>query len=374
MNIIIVGPAYPLRGGIATFDEMLCRSFVKAGHNCSIVSYSLQYPSILFPGKTQLDEKSISPQDIKIEPLINSVNPFSWYKAARNINVKKPDVVIFRYWIPFMGPALGTIQRWLEKKSTKCIAFVDNLIPHEKRPGDRIFTKYFMKGISKYLVMSDQVKNDVLSLKSTANIKLLRHPIYDNYGLPVPVEDAKQKLSIDKDCKVILFFGLIRKYKGLDLLLQALPHIHTKQKFILLIAGECYDDKKYYTEILTRLQLQNKVVWHDGFIPNEDIKYYFSAANILALPYRTATQSGVTQVAFHFTTPVLVTDVGGLGEIIHHNRFGYVSQPDPTAIAKWLDDYFENDKESGFRDEMAKEKYLYSWENFTNAFVDFINE
>ncbi|MFZ1703647.1 MAG: glycosyltransferase [Saprospiraceae bacterium] len=371
MKIIIIGPAFPLRGGIATFDEMLCKTFTQLGHECQIVSYSLQYPSFLFPGKTQYDEKSEPPVDITIHTKLNSINPISWFQTARFIRLQKPELIIFRYWIPFMGPALGTIRRLLRDKNIYSIALVDNLIPHEKRFGDRFLNQYFMKGIQKYLVMSEEVKKDVLSLKNDAEVLLLRHPIYNNYGHSVPKEEARTHLNLSQTQNIILFFGLIRRYKGLDLLLEAMANFSNSDQIILVVAGEFYEDKNHYFELVKKLNIEDKVRWFDQYIPNEEVKFFFSAANILALPYRTATQSGVTQVAFHFNTPVLVTDVGGLGEIIHHDEIGYVAKPNPTSIFHFLKHYFKNEKESEFRLKMEIEKKKYDWDKFAAKLINF---
>lgn len=368
MKIIIIGPAFPLRGGIAAFNERLCQELIQLDHSCEIISYSLQYPSILFPGKTQKDENS-DKIDLPIKPLINSVNPLSWWKTAKYINQQSPDLVIFRFWIPFMGPALGTIQRLLRIESTKCLALVDNLIPHENRPGDKLFTRYFTKHIDRYVVMSDSVQKDVLTFKPAAKTKLLHHPIYNQYGDVLSAERARAQLGLPMDKKVILFFGLIRKYKGLDLLLEAFARWDQKDEYILLIAGEFYELHDEYNALAESLKINKHIVWHDFFIPNEDVRYYFSAANLLVLPYRTATQSGVTQIAFHFELPVLITNVGGLGEIILHNVNGLVADPNPHSIFEMLYFYFQNEKESILRSGMKNEKPKYSWEVFCSGLL-----
>ena len=370
MKICIIGPAHPLRGGIAAFNERLCSTFNSLGHPCLIISYSLQYPDFLFPGKTQYDDGP-GPENIEIHTLLNSINPMSWYKVSRFISLEKPDLIIYRFWIPFMGPALGTIDRLLKKEKIKTLALVDNLIPHEKRAGDTVLTKYFMKNIQKYLVMSEEVERDVKKLKAEAKVLLQRHPIYNHYGNVVSREEAREYLRLPHDKNVILFFGLIRKYKGLDLLLEAFARSRSRENSIIVIAGECYDKKSDYDELAEKLGIAQRIFWFDNYIPNEEVRYFFSACNVLALPYRSATQSGVTQVAFHFETPVIVTDVGGLSEIIQHDINGLVSAPDPVSLVKNLDYYFENEKETAFRQGMKIEKAKYNWDTFAQNLISF---
>jgi len=374
MNIVIVGPAYPLRGGIAIFDELLCKELVEQGHNAQIVSYTLQYPTLLFPGKTQYDLESTPPTGLKITTLLNSINPITWWQTAKFIINQKPDLVIVRFWIPFMGPALGTIVRLLNQKKINIVSLVDNLIPHEKRIGDTILTKYFTKKITKFVVMSEEVEKDVHFIKKEAQTLLLRHPIYDTYGQKVPKPEAKRHLKINENDRVILFFGLIRKYKGLDLLLEAIADIKIRNLNLkLIIAGEFYDNPDDYEKIIERLKLSDQVMLHCHYIPNDEVKYYFSACDLVALPYKTATQSGVTQIAFHFEKPVLVTNVGGLAEIIPHKKAGYVVNAVPSEITEAILDFYENDREETFTQGMKEEKVKYSWKNFVSKFLAFAN-
>lgn len=370
-KIFVIGPAYPLRGGLATFDELFCRSLIEQGHDAQIISYSLQYPNFLFPGSTQFDESGNVPKGITIHTLINSVNPFNWLKTARFIKKQKPDFVVVRFWIPFMGPALGTICRSISKKGIKVIAVTDNVIPHEKRPGDTAFTKYFLKWCQGFVTMSRAVLNDLGKFTHSPHKKFLLHPLYTSFGEKMEKQEARQKLKLDPSVKTVLFFGLIRAYKGLDLLLEAMADTTIRQMNVkLLVAGEFYEDKKMYTDIIEKNNLQNNIVLYDAFIPNEEVRVYFSAADLLALPYRSATQSGVTQVAFHFEKPVVVTNVGGLSEIIPHGKCGYVVEPDPKAIAGAIADYFENGRESTMSEAMQEEKKKYDWSIFSNEIVN----
>ena len=373
-KVFIIGPAYPLRGGLATFDELFCKAFIKQGHQCEIISYSLQYPNFLFPGSTQYDTSGIAPKDIIIHTLINSINPLSWIKTANFIKEQKPDFIVFRFWIPFMGPALGTIARLVRKSGIKILAITDNVIPHEKRPGDEAFAKYFINGCDGFVTMSKAVMKDLEKYSDTAYKKYLLHPLYTSFGEKLPKTEARKKLGISNDDHIVLFFGLIRKYKGLDLLLEAFKELKSKSEIKLIIAGEFYEDKQPYLDLINLYGIQNQVILHDKFIPNEEVRFYFSAADLVALPYRSATQSGVTQVSFHFEVPTLVTNVGGLGEIIPDKVAGYVVEPNGLAIADGINDYFENHRIEAYTEGMKKEKQKYDWSIFVDAVFDLFQQ
>ena len=372
-KVFIIGPAFPLRGGLASFDELFCEALNKEGHQCEIISYSLQYPNFLFPGSTQYHVNGTAPKNITIHTLINSVNPLSWFKTASFIKKQKPDFIIFRFWIPFMGPALGTIARLVKKQNIKVLAITDNVIPHEKRLGDKQLASYFIKGCDAFVTMSKAVMNDLEKFTNTSHKKYLLHPLYTAFGEKIPKQEARLKLNLKQDDRVILFFGLIRKYKGLDLLIEAFSLLKVNPHNKLLIAGEFYEDKQPYFDLISKYKLEEQIILLNQFIPNDDVKYYFSAADIVALPYRSATQSGVTQVSFHFEVPTLVTNVGGLGEIIPHNVAGYVVEPNPQAIASSLEDYFENKKEQAFTEGMKQEKQKYEWSIFVNEIITLYN-
>jgi glycosyltransferase involved in cell wall biosynthesis len=372
-KVFIIGPAYPLRGGLASFDELFCEALNKEGHQCEIISYSLQYPNFLFPGSTQYHVNGTAPKNITIHTLINSVNPLSWFKTASFIKKQKPDFIIFRFWIPFMGPALGTIARLVKKQNIKVLAITDNVIPHEKRLGDKQLASYFIKGCDAFVTMSKAVMSDLEKFTNTSHKKYLLHPLYTAFGEKIPKQEARLKLNLKQDDRVILFFGLIRKYKGLDLLIEAVSLLKANSHHKLLIAGEFYEDKQPYLDLISKYKLEEQIILLNQFIPNDEVKYYFSATDIVALPYRSATQSGVTQVSFHFEVPTLVTNVGGLGEIIPHNVAGYVVEPNPQAIATSLEDYFENKKEHTFAEGMKQEKQKYEWSIFVNEIIALYN-
>lgn len=365
-KIFIIGPAYPLRGGLATFDELFCDAFNKQGHDCEIISYSLQYPNFLFPGSTQFDTSGNAPKHIKIHTLVNSVNPLSWIKTARFIKNQKPDFIVFRFWIPFMGPALGSIARMVRKSGIRVLAITDNVIPHEKRAGDIAFSKYFIGGCDGFITMSKAVMKDLEKFTDTPHKKYLLHPLYTSFGEKLNKSDARKALGLPSDKKLVLFFGLIRKYKGLDMLLDAMHELKSQPDINLVIAGEFYEDKQPHLDLIEKYGIKDQVILHGKFIANEDVKLYFSSADLVALPYRSATQSGVTQVSFHFEVPTLVTNVGGLSEIIPDKVAGYVVESNGKAIAEGISDYFTNNRMESFTQGMINEKKKYDWKIFVD--------
>jgi glycosyltransferase involved in cell wall biosynthesis len=371
---IIVGPAFPLRGGIANFNEALCRAMNKQGIDTKIISFSLQYPGFLFPGKTQFDSGK-GPQDLKIETRINSINPFSWWATARQIRKAAPDYVVFRFWLPFMGPALGTIAKRIKKGTNiKVIAITDNVIPHEKRPGDRPFTKYFLKQCDGYIAMSRSVLSDLSEFTSSPNKRFLPHPIYDIFGEKVGKTEAIAKLGLDPSGKHLLFFGFIRKYKGLDLLLEAMADERVKKLGLkLIVAGEYYEDAAPYNEIIRKNGLEKSIILRTEYIPSEEVKYYFCASDMVAQPYRSATQSGVTQIAYHFEKPMLVTNVGGLPEIVPDKKVGYVTEISAASIADAITDFYSNSREAEFTRNTIAEKQRFLWSTFVKGLKELYN-
>jgi glycosyltransferase involved in cell wall biosynthesis len=371
-SIIIIGPGHPLRGGgLTTFNHRLAREFIHWGHACSICSFSLQYPSLFFPGKSQYS-KEPPPEGIVIRSLINSINPFNWLRVGNKLRNERPDIVVVRYWIPFMGPALGTILRRIRKnRHTKIICIADNVIPHEHRPGDRTFTRYFLKSCDAFITMSENVMSDLRSFEKNKPAMLVPHPLYDNFGTAVSKAEAREKLGLGKNEKIILFFGFIRNYKGLDLLLEAMSLLKNNPKseianLKLLVAGEFYEDKSRYLELIDRLEIKEQLVLKTGFIPDADVRYYLCAADAVVQPYRNATQSGVTPLAYHFERPMVVTDVGGLAAMVPHEKAGLVAQPTPQSIAEAILRFYQLG-ESYFIPHLRTEKQKYSWGNLMNA-------
>ena len=365
-KVIIIGPAFPFRGGIANFNNALAQEYHNRGDQVTLYSFTLQYPGFLFPGTTQY-ESGEAPKNLKIKTLINSVNPFNWINVARKINTENPDYVIIRYWLPFMAPCLGTIARLLNKK-IKILAITDNVIPHEKRIGDTLLTRYFVKSCDAFLSLSASVLDDLSKFTNTTYKKFIPHPIYNVFGDKIPKAKALENLGLNSEVKHLLFFGFVRKYKGLDLMLKAMGDSRIKAMGIkLIIAGEFYDDKTEYTDLISDLGIAKNIIMKSDFIPANKVKDYFCAADMITQTYRTATQSGVTQIAYSFDRPMLVTDVGGLAEIVPNNKVGYVTSQNPIAIADVIIDFYTNNKEEEFSDNTSLEKKRFSWKFFIEA-------
>jgi glycosyltransferase involved in cell wall biosynthesis len=369
-SIIIIGPAYPLRGGLATYNERLAKAFTDQGHITEIFTFSLQYPSFLFPGTSQYSEEP-APQDLNIKVCINSINPFNWLKVGLEIKKLKPDLIVVRYWLPFMGPCLGTILRIVKwNKHTKIVCIADNIIPHEKRPGDNIFTNYFIKPIDAFITMSEKVLAD-LDLFNTKNKKRLfiPHPLYDNFGDILSKKEAIEKLDLDPSFSYLLFFGFIRAYKGLDLLIQAMKFI-SNPNIKLIIAGEFYGESQHYYQLIENLNLHDKIILKTNFITDSEVKYYFCASDLVVQPYKSATQSGVTPLAYHFEIPMVVTNVGGLTAMVPDGEVGWVAEPNPESIASKINDFFQNQNAEEFKKNLKVEKQKYSWSVMTKAILD----
>lgn len=372
-KIIIIGPAYPLRGGgIATFNERLAKEFIDEGSDTTIYTFSYQYPSFLFPGTSQYSTEP-APAGIPIKIKINSVNPLNWIKVGNELKKIKPDIVVVRYWMPFMAPCLGTILRKIKKnKHTKIVCIADNIFPHEKFPFETLLTKYFIKPVDAFITMSERVLADLHQLNKNKPAQFIPHPLYDNFGEKISKEEARKKLGINADDKVVLFFGFIRKYKGLDILLEAFKKLITSQKIAdlkLLIAGEFYEDEKNYQPLLNDPVLKDHLILHTHFIPNTEVKYYVCAADCVIQPYRSATQSGVTPLAYHFEIPMIVTSVGGLPSLVPHKKVGLIAEPNSENIAEKIVEYFQFGEEY-FLPFLKEEKKKYSWKIMVNAILN----
>lgn len=368
-KVIIVGPAWPYRGGIAAFNERLARQFIEEECTVLLYTFTLQYPSFLFPGTTQFSEDP-APEGLTIRRRFSSVNPISWVKAGREIGREKPDVVVFAYWMSFMAPCFGTIAACLRRdKHIRLVGLMHNMIPHEPNILDKLFPSYFVNKMDGFVALSKSVAQDISKFDHKNKPKLFRpHPVYDHYGTLLPKADARQILHLEEDGKYILFFGFIRAYKGLDLLLDALSDTRLADLNVkLIVAGEFYEDEKPYRDKIRSLHLEERIVLHTNFIPNGEVNRFFSACDMVVQPYRTATQSGVTQIAFHFAKPMLVTNVGGLAEIIPHGKIGYVTEPTPAAIAAGIADFYEQNREALFVENTQAERQKYAWSNVTSA-------
>jgi glycosyltransferase involved in cell wall biosynthesis len=373
-KIVIIGPGHPLRGGLATFNQRLAKEFNLGGHDCSLYSFSLQYPSFIFPGTTQYTDEP-APENLVIHTVINSINPFNWFKVGNRLKKEKPDIIIVRFWLPLMGPALGTILRRVRKnKHTIIICIADNVIPHEKRFGDKPFTKYFLKSCDAFITMSEKVMNDLRLFEKTKPARLVAHPLYDNFGAIIPKSEARKYLGLPETGNIILFFGFIRKYKGLDLLFEAMAVEKIRSSGIkLLVAGEFYEDAKQYKDQIEQLGINEQLVLKTDFIPDSEVKYYLCAADLVIQPYRNATQSGVTPLAYHFEKPMVVTNVGGLPSLVPDGKVGIVVEPDPTAIAEGILKFYQLG-ENYFIPHLRKEKEKYSWATMAGTISQLAND
>ena len=368
MKVLLIGTAYPHRGGIAHFNALLFRTLERRGHQVSMISFTRQYPSLFFPGKTQMDRGEAGIR-VPAQPMLDSVNPLSWFRVAAEARRRRPDVIIFKYWMPFFAPAYATIS-WLAKRGrrTKVLFVCDNIVPHERRPGDTLLTRLALNQADRFIVMSQSVEEDLLRLKPDARYLRVEHPVYEIFGEPVSQEEARRKLGLPLGEPVVLFFGYIRRYKGLHLLLEAFPRVLRKRPAHLLVAGEFYDDPAPYLDLVRKHKLEPYLHLATEFIPNEDVRYYFAAADVVALPYVSATQSGVVQIAYHFDRPVVATPVGGLPEVIEQERTGLVVKDvSPEALAGGLLRFLELKDRVDFAGNIRRYKQRFSWDRMAEA-------
>ncbi len=367
-SILIIGPAWPLRGGLSTYDQILANEFIKQGFKLTILTFKLQYPSFLFPGKTQYSSDP-APAGLNIDIKINSVNPFNWLFTGLKYRYQKPDLVIIRYWLPFMGPCLGTIGRIIKSnKKSRIVAITDNVIPHEKRLGDTLFTKYFLKACHGFVAMSQSVLTDLKKFIKNKPALYNPHPIYNSFKPAILKTEACEILKIDAKSNYLLFFGFIREYKGLDLLLEAFAKTNRQRLNLkLIIAGEFYEDEKPYMELVQKLNIESDILFYKDFIPDTEVHLYFSAADVTVQPYKDATQSGVTQVAYFYNKPMIVTNIGGLPELVPNEKAGFVVGKNPEEIATAIEKFYDenwSDKMGAF---VKQEKEQYSWDKMMDS-------
>ena len=372
MKIVLLGPAHPYRGGLASIMETMAREYQSRGHEVRIYTFTVQYPSLLFPGKTQYVDTP-APEDLHIERVMNTVNPFNWVSLGLRLKREKPDMILMKYWTPFMAPCFGTIARIARTNGiTKVICQIDNVEPHEHHIIDHPCNHYYLRGVDGFVYMSEQVHGELKAYTQAPAI-FSPHPMFENFGETVAREEACRKIGIDPSVDYTLFFGLIRDYKGLDLLLEAWAKWVPENRK-LLIAGEFYTSREKYVSLIEELGLQDKIVLHDHFIDDEDVKYYFSAADCLALPYRTATQSGVTQIAYNFSLPMIVTRVGGLPEIVPDGSVGLVCEPTVESIASALEKIYSGDTLQRLRANFATERKRFSWSAMCDKLLEVYNK
>lgn len=372
-KIVIVGPASPYRGGIATGNDILAEEFDKS-HSVKIINFTIQYPNILFPGKTQFLENPPTSKNYN-KRLLNSINPISWRKIGKQLQKEKPDLIVMRYWMPFFAPSLATISKIARKnKHTKVIVIADNIIPHESRTGDEKLTNYLVKHVDGFIAMSKSVLKE-FDLFDIKHKRYSPHPMFRNYGTRISKQEACEKLKLDSSYNYILFFGLIRDYKGLDLLLKALDDNYFREnKIKLILAGEYYSKKEYYSDLMRDLGIEDLVINFDYFIPDDKVNLFFSATDLIASPYKSATQSGVAQIAYHFELPMLVTNVGGLPELVPNDKVGYVVEPKVEAIQQKLIQFYKQNKATEFRNNLTTEKLRFTWDKMVDSIFELEKE
>ncbi len=372
MRIVIVGTAYPLRGGIAHYNALLYRTLRERGHDVHVISFRRQYPSFLFPGRTQQDTGE-EPIPIAAEPLLDSIGPISWVRIALRIKQYAPDLVIFKYWMPFFAPCYaGVILLSKLLHPTRVLYICDNIVPHEHTPLDGLLTRLGLGFVDHFVVMSNIVHRDLLSFVPQAEVKQVPHPVYSIFGEPLPKEEARRRLGLGRG-NLILFFGYVRAYKGLHILLQAMPDVLRRVPALLLVAGEFYSDKSSYLDLVEQLGIGSAVTIVDEFIPNQDVRLYYSAADVVVLPYLSATQSGIVQIAYHFNKPLITTDVGGLPDEVRHGETGFVVPAgNPKALADAIVSFFREKRAAEFARQIAQHKGRYSWEKLAQAIESFV--
>jgi glycosyltransferase involved in cell wall biosynthesis len=367
MNIILLGTAYPLRGGIAHYNALLYAHLTARGHHVNMVTFKRQYPGFLFPGKTQ-EETGEPGVAMQSEVLIDSVNPLNWIRVGLLLRKRKADLIIFKYWLPFFGPCFGTICRVAKRGlKTQVLAVCDNVIPHEHRPGDILFTTYAFGCVDSYIVQSDSVEKDLITMIDSPKYRKVPHPVYEIFGQKIAKSDARKRLKLT-DEKIILFFGFVRKYKGLHVLIDAMKDLLKTHTVRLLVVGEFYDDLEAYLWHMTDAQVRDSITVVSDYVPNEKVGEYFSAADVVVLPYLSATQSGIAQIAYNFDAPVIATDVGGLAEVVIDGRSGLIVPPDdPAALANAIRKFYDEHLETAFSAGAAQEKKKYTWQAMVEA-------
>lgn len=372
MKITILGPAHPYRGGLASIMQIMARTFQRRGDEVDIMTFTLQYPSLLFPGKSQT-LRTPPPADLAICRCVNTMNPLNWWRVGLRIRRKRPDFVLLKYWTPFMAPCFGTIARIARRNGhTKVLCQIDNVEPHERHLTDKPFNRYFLHAVDGFVYMSEQVHGE-LAAYTDAPALFSPHPLFENFGERVERTEACARLGLDPTLRYALFFGLVRDYKGLDLLLDAWAQLKAEEKTAgrkLIVAGEFYTSKEPYLRQIAESGLQDEVLLHDRFIPDDEVRYYFSAADFVVQPYKTATQSGVTQIAYQFCTPMVVTAVGGLPEIVPDGRVGYVAPPTVAGVAEAIGKMYDEGVLECFRHNCTEERRRFSWEQMCTRITE----
>ena len=369
MKIAILSCFHPYRGGIAQFNASIFNELSKS-HDVRAFNFKRQYPEFLFPGKTQYVSENDTAVPVESVALLDTANPFSYVRTAKEIRKWGPDILIMRYWMPYFGPSLGYVARHMDPQC-KVIPILDNVIPHETRFFDKAFTKYFLKGGDAFVTMCDEVDSDLKKFLPDAKSIILPHPLYTHFGEKMDRSEARRRLGLDERKKTILFFGLIRKYKGLDILLESFNEL--PDDYQLVIAGEPYGSFEPYQKLIDGCKGKDRIHLFPEYIGDKDVKLYFSAADVTVLPYRSATQSGISSISYHFEVPMIVTDVGGLKETVGDRGTGLLAKaPEPRAVLEEILRFFNDEliKETCIEN-IRKEKQRLSWHRFCENLLAF---
>jgi glycosyltransferase involved in cell wall biosynthesis len=365
MKIAFLSTFYPFRGGIAQFNASLYRQLERR-HSVKAFTFTRQYPGFLFPGETQYVTPDDRADPVPAEAIIDTINPFSYVTAAARVAQFAPDALITKFWMPFFAPSLGFVSGKLRKRGVRVVSVLDNVVPHERRPGDAAMIRYFLKRNDGFVVMSKTVERDLLRLMPDARYRLKPHPLYDHYGARTDVVEARRRLGLPENRKILLFFGFIRDYKGLDLLIEALPLLD--ETYHVVVAGEVYGSFERYRILIDRHGLAHRVSLFLRYVGDPEVPDFFSAADVCVLPYRSATQSGIVQIAFHFLVPVIVTDVGGLSEMVQDGATGLViHDTEPRALATQVQRFFEQGLAAPFADRIDRQREQFSWSGFADT-------
>lgn len=368
-TVVFLGPAYPYRGGIASFTERLAHQYKLEGWKVKIFTYTFQYPKILFPGKNQLREDKPN-YELDIERTVHSIRPSTWRATKNKILDLKPNLVIAPHWNPFMSYSLAAI---LKKLSIPKVVLVHNLYPHESGYFDTSLVNRIMKVDAKFLTISKSVLAQVQTNYPSVEVSQYPHPYYDHFGASVDKVIAADKVDLPPDRDYLLFFGLVRPYKGLSQLLSAFAKIANKYPNLdLLVAGEFYESVDIYNRIIENDKLESRVIIRDQFIPDRLVSAYFSIADLVMLPYISATQSGVGQIATHFDKPILVTDVGSLGQMTHQGKTGIVVESNSHSIATGIEAFFDQQLTDSLIQNIQQLKKEISWEGLYQHITTFV--
>jgi D-inositol-3-phosphate glycosyltransferase len=378
MRIALIGPVFPYRGGISHHSNLLTQHMRQRGHNVDLISFSRQYPRTFYPSRSQEEprESSMFSTSIVAEKMIDTINPISWIRTGRALRQRDYDLLVFKFWNPFFAPAFGTIARLARKRPhTRNLVICENIVPHERTPGDGLLSHFFLKACDLAITQSSTVATQWKQRYPDVPHVMLPHPLYDHFGPRISQEVARRLLGLNHR-QIGLFFGFVRPYKGLERLLEAMPEIRRQlPDFHLCVVGDFFGSRERFRQILARNGATDRVSLFDGYVPNEQVAAWFSAADLVVLPYESATNSGVVQIAYNFAVPVVVTDAGNLSEVVIHKRTGFViGEPTPSSFATALVELLAPNTRSSFVAAIIEHRKQFNWGRFVEGLEDLCAE